>query len=254
MHARDGIALLIAVLGAAAVFLGLAPIAQDPGYHDFADARRFLGVANFMDVTTSAAFMVVAVLGSMRIRAVERPLCTAYRTTCVAVALVSLGSAGYHLAPSNATLVWDRAPIAAGFAAVFSMVLTDRVSPRLGQLLLWPLVLTGVGTVLYWYAGELRGGGDLRAYLLVQSIPMVLIPVMLLMHPASLLEERWLWAMLVAYALAKAAEQHDAAIFARLGVLSGHSCKHLIAALAVYFALRAATSRRTGETRSCPDE
>ena len=66
------------------------------------------------------------------------------------------------------------------FMALFSLVLGDRVSWRLGEALAWPLMLLGAASVLYWYWTETRGAGDLRAYGVVQFLPILLMPLMLL--------------------------------------------------------------------------
>ncbi len=66
------------------------------------------------------------------------------------------------------------------FMALFAMVLSDRMSAHGARVLLWPLVLAGVASVGYWYWSERHGRGDLRAYGVIQFLPMLLIPLMLL--------------------------------------------------------------------------
>jgi len=68
---------------------------------------------------------------------------------------------------------------------------------------------------------------------------MLLIPLMLLLFRGELLAARWLWAALGAYVLAKVAEYFDGAIYALGGFVSGHSLKHLLAALAAWWTIRA---------------
>jgi len=164
--------------------------------------------------------------------------------------LVGAGSAWYHLAPGNGTLVWDRLPMTIAFMALFSRVISDRISVRLGRWLLWPLVFAGAASVLYWDWSELQGRGDLRAYGLVQFLPMLLIPLMLVMASGKGIRTPWLWATLASYAMAKLAEYFDAGIYAATGFLSGHSIKHLLGALAIFFALKAVTrpEKSTGRT------
>ena len=154
---------------------------------------------------------------------------------------MAFGSAWYHLAPSNATLVWDRLPMTVGFMALFSLIVRDRLSDSLGRHALAPLLLIGASSVFYWYATELQGAGDLRFYYVIQFLPMLLIPLLLLSGAgAGGLRSGWLWATLALYLLAKQAEAHDRALFEASGLLSGHSLKHLIAASAVLCALLAA--------------
>ncbi len=51
--------------------------------------------------------------------------------------LTALGSAYYHLDPTNATLVLDRLPMTIAFAGVFGAVVAERVSTRGGFRCHW---------------------------------------------------------------------------------------------------------------------
>ncbi|MEO7386455.1 MAG: ceramidase domain-containing protein [Gammaproteobacteria bacterium] len=230
--------LVVATVAAIAVALMMPAIPQDAGYHQFADQTPLFGVPNFWNVASNVPFLLVGAWGLLALPVlhptIPRPT---YLVFCVGVTLVGIGSSYYHYAPTSNTLVWDRLPMTLAFMALFSMVIGDRVSAPLGRRLLWPLVLAGVLSVMYWDWTELQGRGDLRAYGLVQFRPMVLIPLMLVTRTGNGLRASWLWATLGAYALAKLAEYFDVAIHAAIGVLSGHSLKHLLSALAVYFAL-----------------
>jgi hypothetical protein len=123
------------------------------------------------------------------------------------------------------------------FMALFAMVVRDRVSEPLGNALLWPLVLAGAASVGYWYWSELQGRGDLRAYGVVQFLPMLLIPLMLMTCTGRGLGAPWLWGTLGTYALTKVAEHYDKAIYDNTGIMSGHSIKHALGALAVLWAV-----------------
>jgi hypothetical protein len=85
---------------------------------------------------------------------------------------------------------------------------------------------------------EAAGAGDLRAYALVQFLPVVLAPLILLLWRDGSLSARPLWLAFAAYALAKVAEHFDAAILAATG-MGGHALKHLLAALAAWWIVRA---------------
>ena len=220
--------------------------AQDPAYHLFADDRVFAGVPNFWNVVTNLPFLLVGAFGLASLGRLRRPeLRTEVLVFAFGVALVAFGSALYHLAPSNATLVWDRLPMTVGFMALFSLIVRDRLSERLGRRALAPLLALGAASVAYWYATELQGAGDLRFYFVVQFLPMLLIPLILLTGPGGGgLRAAWIWATLAIYLLAKQAEAHDRALFEATALLSGHSLKHLIAACAVLCALLAALRPR----------
>jgi ceramidase len=236
--------LLIAVVSVAAIAAAfwLDRIPQDPGYHVFADRNTLFGIPNFWNVATNLPFLFVGLAGfTRRSRLKEQALHTQYAVFCIGAALVGLGSAYYHWAPSTPTLVWDRLPMTVAFMALFSAVIQDRVSESLGRVLLWPLVIAGFATIAWWYWSELAGRGDLRPYAVVQFLPMLLIPLVLLLFSGRGLRDGWLWSSLAAYALAKVAEYFDAAIYGFAGFLSGHSIKHLLGAIAVWLAIRAFT-------------
>ena len=84
-------------------------IPQDPAYHLFADTRSFAGVVNAWNVFSNLPFLIVGGLGLWRLpRLVDRECRAEYALFCGGVFLVGIGSAVYHHAPSNATLLWDR--------------------------------------------------------------------------------------------------------------------------------------------------
>lgn len=248
--AASRLVLVVAALAGVAVAFWLDRIPQDPGYHQFADKSAWSGIPNFWNVATNLPFLIVGCFGfSRRARLDVASERVHYILFCIGVALVGVGSAYYHWAPSNSTLVWDRLPMTVAFMALFSAVIQDRVSERLGRALLWPLVVAGVASIGWWYWSELAGRGDLRAYAVVQFLPMLLIPLMLLMFKGRGLRDGWLWASLAGYVLAKIAEIFDAAIYGASGFLGGHGIKHLLAALAVWWAIQAFPACQTAKLR-----
>src|SRR5712692_11622602 len=110
--------------------------------------------------------------------------------------------------------------------------------------MLWPLVFIGVISVVYWNATEVRGNGDLRPYALVQFLPMVLIPVILVLFRSSLSKNGYIRAALGAYAASKVVELQDEAVFRFLEVVSGHTLKHLFAAIGTSMFFLALKRRR----------
>lgn len=224
------------------------PIAQPAGYDVFADQRRVRGIPNFWDVVSSLPFLGVGVAGAMELLrqwpgGALLSLRPAYLSFFISIALVGLGSAYYHLAPTHGTLVWDRLPMAVGFMAFFAVIVGEHIDARLGRLALWPLLALGLVSVAYWHFTEAAGRGDLRPYIIVQYLPMALIPLILLFFPSKFSHVRWTWALLGAYGLAKLLELADEPVFSVLQVVSGHTLKHLVAALGVYMFLHALRRR-----------
>lgn len=215
----------------------LAPrVSQSQDYHRLADVRTLLGVRNALNVLSNIPFALVGLFGMATLaRAPGRSSGAkpGYLVFFAGVLLTAFGSAYYHAAPGDGRLVWDRLPMTLAFAGLLSGLLAERVDRRLGRALLAPLVVLGVGSVLYWRWTELRGLGDLRPYALLQFGPIVLLPLILVLYPGRPGSARWLMAAFFLYALAKVCEAADAPIFA-LGLgLSGHTLKHLVAAAGI---------------------
>jgi hypothetical protein len=229
----------VATTAVAGAFL-LDPIPQDPAYHAFADDSRLFGIPNFWNVATNLPFLFIGLVGLAQThRLSDATLGLHHRVFCIGVALVALGSAYYHFDPSTPALVWDRLPMTIAFMALFAAVLTDRVSAPLGRALLWPLIAAGIASIAWWIRTEMAGQGDLRPYAIVQFLPMLLVPLILLLSRGGSLNSAMLWMSLGAYGAAKLAEHFDPVILDATGVFSGHSLKHLFAALGAWWAIRA---------------
>ena len=253
-QARTRVAILLGLGALAVVAMTMVPrIAQDPSYHRFADTRAFAGIPNFWNVVSNASFVVVGTIGLVWLERHGRPraagpVTAAWETLAIAALfggtlLTGLGSAYYHLAPDNGRLVWDRLPMTLTFMSLFALVIGDRIDQRAGRLALLPLLLVGIASVLSWHVSEMTGRGDLRLYAIVQFFPLLAVPLMLLLFPARFAGSAWLWVAVVLYAVAKVPELADAWVFSRAGV-SGHTVKHVLAALATACLLGMFAARR----------
>lgn len=232
--------------------LGMAfvpPIPQDILYHNFADQRGGWGLPNLGDVLSNLPFVIVGLAGLWFLRGGVAAgglagLLVHYRIFFVGVFFTGIGSAYYHWMPDNQTLVWDRLPMTIAFMAFFSALVGESLSLRAGQRLLWPLLALGLLSVGYWHFTEQAGRGDLRPYALVQFLPILLTPYILLAFPSSFRSNRALWYLIGFYLLAKILEATDYFWFGLGEVISGHSLKHLSAALATYWMLHALKHRK----------
>lgn len=122
--------------------------------------------------------------------------------------LTAFGSSYYHWAPDNARLVWDRLPMTLVFMPLVAAMIAERISVKAGLWLLPVLTAIGAGSVFRWYATERRGEGDLLA-------------------------------VVGFYALAKVLEIYDRPVFLLTRhTVSGHTLKHLCAAVAGFWVLR----------------
>jgi len=218
------------------VMIFIPAIQQDPAYHLFVDARLMLGVSNLLNVVSNIPFLFIGLLGVVLIIrnsdvAIILEQKWSYLIFFVGVLLVSLGSGYYHLNPSNETLVWDRLPMTIAFMAFFSIILSEFISVKVGRILFIPLIVIGLFSIWYWNYTEQNGTGDLRLYALVQFLPMLLIPIILLSFRCRFTLVKYYWFFLAMYVLAKLMEMFDAVIYDYLVFISGHSIKHLLASL-----------------------
>lgn len=228
--------LLLILVGGIVVILFLhPPIPQYENYNIFANQYSCMGLPHTENVLTNLPFLLVGIWGLLRFRRyifvskVER-LC--WLGFLIGVTLTFFGSSYYHLAPDNLRLVWDRIPIVFSFISLFHAVFAERVSERFAKISLLPLLIASISTIIYWYITESYGEGDMRAYILVQLLPMLLMPFILKWYAPRYSHG---WMLLIVgfwYLLAKVFESLDVFVYSLNGYLSGHGLKHLIAALA----------------------
>ncbi|HSJ96306.1 MAG TPA: hypothetical protein VLC53_04500 [Myxococcota bacterium] len=225
------------VLSAAAAMLLHGPIGQPESYHDFADRRPLLGLPNAADVLSNVGFALAGLWGFRVLRTSEsrarlRRAAPGYLLFVAALLLTALGSAWYHLAPDNGTLLWDRLPIALACAGLLGGARAQTVAPNQSAMATYVLAIAAVASVLWWSMTEARGAGDLRPYLLVQGAPLVLIPIWQAIARAPRAERIAFGVAILLYLAAKAAELADRQVLEMTGSLSGHTLKHLLAGAA----------------------
>lgn len=239
--------LVIIVLGPLAwlLFGHGEPIPQDRGYHLFADARRCLGIPNFGNIVSNGLFLLVGVAGIRHCRRRREGAWCAWLVFFAGVALVFFGSSWYHRAPDDDTLVWDRLPMTIGFMALFAALVSEhlgsRMEARMEAHLLVAALAVGVCSVFWW-----QWSGDLRIYIWVQGAPLLTIPYLIAAFPGRYDRRHYLLYGAGLYALAKVAELHDHEIYTvTAAAISGHSAKHLLAALAVFCVQRMLQTRQS---------
>ncbi|KAK6805322.1 hypothetical protein RDI58_003107 [Solanum bulbocastanum] len=212
-------------------------IPQSQEYHNFADQRKFLGIPNALNVVSNFPFLVIGLIGLVLCHhgnyfklSLQGEL---WGWTCfyIGVAAVAFGSAYYHLKPNDARLVWDRLPMTVAFTSIIGIFIIERIDERKGTVFLIPLILAGVVSIMYW-----RFFDDLRPYAAVQFVPCLAIPLMaILLPPMYTHSTYWLWAAGF-YLLAKIEEAADKPIYNwSYHIVSGHTVKHLCAAMVPVF-------------------
>jgi hypothetical protein len=228
---REATLLALTALPLAMLLLGVEPLAQDDRYHALADTRTLLGIPNFANVVSNAAFLLVGAFGLRLCLAGSGGGASASWTVFfLGAAAVAAGSAYYHWAPGDATLAWDRLPMTVVFMALFSALVSEHLRPALERVLLPAALVVGAASVAWW-----RYADDLRFYGWVQFTPLAIILFLLLAYRPRYTHRAYLGCGLLAYAAAKVAEAGDGAIFEwTADAVSGHTLKHLLAALALF--------------------
>ena len=240
---KTGIIFTITAAIVAAVFVFAGPIPQPQNYYNFADQKTIFGVPNFWNVLSNLPFLLVGAAGIIADRKNQLvhdnyPGYPVYQMLFWGVGLTCLGSSWFHLNPNNETLVWDRLPMTIGFMAFMVGLLSEYTRREWQKVLMYPMLLAGFASVAYWIVSENMGRGDLRPYVLVQFVPLILLPIIALTRRPKFTRGRDLIGVFFFYFLAKILEFFDREIFEIFNVISGHSLKHLAAAFATYLLLQ----------------
>lgn len=273
---RIWIVLATVLIAIVAVF-SLPQIPQSEIYHNFADKRALFGIPNCLDVFSNLPFLLVGALGVRRvyssggneaslpiggnpsaevrtsrgivfINSRER---LPYLAFFVGVALTAFGSAYYHFDPRDGTLLWDRIPMAIGFMALVAATVGERISVKAGVQMLIPLMVLGAGSVIYWAITQENGHGDLRPYALVQFGSVLVVLLLIGLFAPRYTRGSDLVVALAIYSFAKIFETADSSIFAVGNVVSGHTLKHLAAAISVYWIFRMLQLREVASMKLC---
>lgn len=227
---------LLTAIAFAFALVAYGRIEQLQSYHAFADTRSWWGIANAANVLSNLGFLVVGGLALRRIHAPARHR-WALRALFIGITLTGFGSAYYHWAPSDSSLVWDRAPMSLAFAAL-AAYLFERISGAAAPGRLALALGSGLAATAWW-----QFSGDLRPYIFVQGYPLICIACLTAWAELSssvrcaipTVMGRALALAFLCYAAAKLAEYFDDELYAWSGTLvSGHALKHLLAALSCW--------------------
>ncbi len=205
------------------------------GGHHFVDGRIWLGIPNAADVLSNLSFVIFGVWGlwlQANTHKASQPYVGRenFVLTLFFIGLIftAVGSMLYHLAPSDVTLLWDRAGMAFAFAGMLGVAASERVSAKSGIWLALTGLLAGALALLVWSKTT-----DVLPWMTLQfgSMALILILAITRKHAKSLGVS--LYTVVAWYALAKVFESNDQAIFEATGHwVSGHTLKHLVASLA----------------------
>ncbi len=236
--ARVGLLAMCALIAPWLAAWSLPPFGQPQSFHNYADQRVWLGLPHAADVLSNLPFLAVGALGLHFVlhgwrtknsnAFSDQRAAWPYALLFLGVLLTAFGSAWYHAQPNDATLVWDRLPMALGFAGLVAGTLTDRASQRISQLLLG-FAAVGAGTVLYWHLS-----GNLVPYLVMQVSFIAAALIATAWIKSRYTQANRVYAAAGLYAVAVIFERLDHQVYALLGGwISGHTLKHLAACAAI---------------------
>ena len=210
-------------------------LAQPADHHAFADARAWQGIPFALDVLSNLPFLAAAILGFAALRRVPAAAMPAAQRGLAALFLAGLavtaaGSAWYHWQPDDTGLAVDRLGMVLAFAGLLGLAVADRISSRAGIACSIVVLLAGPLSVWVWSAS-----GNVMPWAVVQFGGMLLVCLLALRRPLPTALGLRLGLVIAVYALAKLLELGDHQVFeATGGLVSGHSLKHVVAALAAW--------------------
>jgi hypothetical protein len=216
----------------------LPTFAQPQSYHDYADQRVWLGLPHAANVLSNLPFLAAGVIGLQYTlhgwrnhnsdAFADQRSAWPYALLFLGVALTAFGSSWYHARPHDATLVWDRMPMALAFAGLVAGTVADRVPQWMLRALL-AFAAVGTGTVLYWHLT-----GNLLPYLLMQAGFIATALIATAYVPSRYTHANRIYVAVGIYTLAIVFERLDHQVHALLdGWISGHTLKHLLACAAI---------------------
>lgn len=250
-------AVVLVALAAALVVAIAVPITRPPAFHRYADQRALAGIPHAGDVLSNLPFLIVALW------ALRRATTNLARLACAGVGAIALGSAAYHVAPGDLTLAFDWGPIAVALMLITAVVIDDRLGARAGRIALVVGVVLAIGSVVVWFAGGGTGEiaaehaagvdavasrGSVTPYGAVQALGIALPALVALIAPGRIPRAPLLGAVAL-FALARLCAAHDRQLLDAIGI-SGHSLKHVVAAIAAGVARYAITSRASSASRA----
>ncbi len=211
----------------------LPSIAQDQNYHNFADQRTLFGVKNALDTLSNLAFIIVGLFGLFNFYnnqyiKISNSFSVLLTLFFISIILTGVASFYYHLNPNDFTLVFDRLALTLVFTFILAMLATVKISERSGFHTLAELIILAPLSVLIW-----NYNGNLTPYVVLQFGGIILI-ILTLLFSKTQKQSPCFTSLIILYGFAKVAEFYDGQIFnLSQNLISGHTLKHLIAALAV---------------------
>ena len=143
-------------------------------------------------------------------------------------------------------------PMTIAFMGLVSSQIADRINIRAGLALLVPMLLLGAASVIYWRVTERAGVGNVLPYGILQGYTVIIVLSLAMLSPSRYTRGNDLYWVFGWYVLSKLLETFDAEVLHLGGVVSGHTLKHLVAALAAWPVIAALRPMQNGVREPAP--
>jgi hypothetical protein len=100
------------------------------------------------------------------------------------------------------------------------------------------MLLVGAASVFYWRATERAGAGNVMPYAVLQGYSVVILFLLAWLQPSRYTRGNDIYWVFTGYVLAKLLETFDRQVLALGNLASGHTLKHLAAAVAALVVCR----------------
>jgi len=220
---------------------------QEQNYHQFADNRVFFGIPNGLDVMSNLAIVFPGIAGIAFVHERQKnkyEWADKFEPTILycmffGMVLTFFGSVWFHLEPSNSTLVWDRLGMVIIMACYCSLIIFDRFDSNLAKKVHFPLILIGFSSVFIWQYFD-----DLRFYFAFKVQLFILVFILLKYGEESYNRSKDYILSLALFGLATIFEFNDGVVFDALIIISGHTLKHIVAGIALWWIMRMTRERK----------
>ena len=233
------------------------PMLVDAEDHRYADERMWLGIPAAANVLVNLPMLLLGAWGwrTTQTSAWPEVLSVPWRLFQWCAMLSAVFASVYHASPGDTLFVLTHVCTACGFISLTLGALAERVHPRFGSRMACRLALAGAALLgaAMLIAQSFTGHLDMRPLLLLEIIPVLVIPAGAFSLPGTWTRAFDWIVVLMLYTFAKLLELGDSAVLNATGWVSGHTMMHLALAAAVgWMAYGAAESRRISAAPAGP--
>jgi hypothetical protein len=214
--------------------LAWGPVVLTDNAHRYADQREFAGIPNALDVLSNLPLIAAGAWGwtATRVSRWSALMRRVWRRFFTSIATLGIASLLYHAAPGDFGFALTQLCVAASFSLLLLCFLAERVNARFAglQACFIACAASMLAAALWWFDAPSPGSGDLRGLLLLQTLPVLLVPagaLALCGRQTTMCD--WI-AMLCLYGIGRLCGLADTAVLQTTGAVGGHALMHLACA------------------------